>query len=190
MNRIHDRWSANLAVAAALTVIVIAAGCSTSSLKELSFFRDGSAETEKAKSKQDIAEEISAAFHGHDSATLAIWHESFEDAQDAAMRSGKPILADFTGGDWCHWCIKLEEDVFEKEKFKQWAKENVTLLELNFPRQSSAVKSQNKALARQYKVTGYPTVLLLTPEGEVLGKLGYGADVNKWVQSADDILSR
>ena len=63
-------------------------------------------------------------------APLSIWHDSYESAIEESQKTGKPILADFTGSDWCHWCVKLKTDVFETETFQNWAQDNVVLLEL------------------------------------------------------------
>ena len=122
-----------------------------------------------------------------------IWHDSFEAAKAASASSGKPILADFTGSDWCHWCIKLKEDVFETDEFQQWARQNVTLLELDYPRktpQDPGIKKQNAELSKKYNVRGYPTVLFLTSDGEVLGKLGHDKNPKAWISSAEAILAK
>lgn len=180
-------------VAIALVVAFsIFTGCTKSSLRNFPSFLGGSLnkpDDEKAR----IAEEVADALKDGDSAnpTLTIWHESFDDAKAAALESGKPILADFTGSDWCHWCVKLKEDVFEKDEFKKWARDNVILLELDYPKRSSQdpmIKQQNAKLAKEYNITGYPTVLLMTPEGKVLGKLGYSSEPSKWIESATSIL--
>ena len=164
-------------------LIIGTLGCTKSSLKEMSLFRGG----------KDLAAEKVARSADAVASTSLVWHDSFETARAASAQSGKPILADFTGSDWCHWCIKLKDDVFEQEDFKAWASQNVTLLELDFPNdsvQSPAIKKQNAELAKKYNVRGYPTVLFLTEQGEVLGKLGYEKDPKTWIESAQKVLSR
>ena len=106
----------------------------------------------------------------------AKWFTSLSEAQAEARKSGKPILADFTGSDWCPWCIKLRAEVFNTKQFKDWAVKNVVLLEVDFPEhkpQSAATKQANEALADKYQVDGFPTVLFLTADGKVLGTSGY-----------------
>ena len=158
-------------------LVLGALGCTKSSLKDLSLFRSG----------KNIAVEKSAQSAA--APTPLVWHDSFDEAKAASAQSGKPILADFTGSDWCHWCIKLKEDVFEQEEFKDWARQNVTLLELDFPNDSTKVNQQNLALAKKYNVRGYPTVLFLTEQGEVLGKLGYEKDAQIWIDAAQKFLA-
>ena len=46
------------------------------------------------------------------------WLVDFEKAAELSIKSGKPILANFTGSDWCGWCIRLQKEVFITPKFK------------------------------------------------------------------------
>src|SRR4051812_4548295 len=62
------------------------------------------------------------------------WYTDLNKANEAATKTGKPLFAFFTGSDWCGWCRKLNADVFDKPGFKAWAKKNVVLLEVDFPR--------------------------------------------------------
>lgn len=121
------------------------------------------------------------------------WLTSLPQAQAEAKKSGKPILADFTGSDWCPWCIKLRTEVFNTKQFKDWAAKNVVLLELDFPRskpQDPATKKANQDLATKYKIEGFPTVLFLNADGKVLGTSGYQAGgPAPWTANAQKILS-
>ena len=104
------------------------------------------------------------------------WLTDFEKAKKAAKDKGIPIIADFSGSDWCGWCKKLDKEVFTKKEFLDYAKDNVVLLLVDFPRQkkqSAKVKKQNEKLAKQYNVRGFPTVLLLDADGKVLAETGY-----------------
>lgn len=116
--------------------------------------------------------------------TLTIWHDSFRAAQAAAKRKGKPVLTCFTGSDWCHWCVKLKEDIFDQEEFEQWASENVVLCELDYPRgtmQNPTIKAANAQLKSKYNIQGFPTVLIINEDGAVMAKSGYGKDVSEWI---------
>jgi thioredoxin-related protein len=120
------------------------------------------------------------------------WFASLSEAQAEARKSSKPILADFTGSDWCPWCIRLRSEVFNTKQFKDWAAKNVVLLEVDFPqykRQDAATKKANAELAAKYKIKGFPTVLFLTVDGKVLGESGYepGGAVS-WTRNAQKIL--
>ena len=119
----------------------------------------------------------------------AVWLTDLEAAKKQAAEENKPILMFFTGSDWCGWCIKLHEDVLDKDEFQDFAKENVILLELDFPNsipQSDALKKQNKALGEKFKVTGYPTMVLVASDGEkeLDRTVGYSKDLVKSLKKA------
>lgn len=109
-------------------------------------------------------------------ATEAKWLTSYDEAVKLSKKTGKPILADFTGSDWCSWCKKLKAEVFTTPAFQTWAAKNVILLELDFPRTkplTSSLKQQNQKLAQKYGVRGFPTILFLKADGSVIGQSGY-----------------
>jgi protein disulfide-isomerase len=86
------------------------------------------------------------------------------------------IMLDFTGSDWCGWCIKLNKEVFSQPEFAKYAKDNLVLVEVDFPRakkQTEEMKKANQALQEKYKIEGYPTIIVLNSEGEKIGETGY-----------------
>jgi len=105
------------------------------------------------------------------------WKTDFEKASAKAKAEGKYILIDFSGSDWCGWCVKLDKEVFSKKAFRAYADENLVLMLADFPRnksnQSEAVQKQNKALAEKFGVQGFPTVYILDPNGTPIDKTGY-----------------
>lgn len=100
------------------------------------------------------------------------WLTDWEAAKAKAKADKKPILINLTGSDWCGWCIKLEKEVFSQKAFKDFAAENLILMEADFPKKKelpAELKKQNAALEKEYLAGGgYPTVYLLDAEG---GKL-------------------
>lgn len=106
----------------------------------------------------------------------ADWFTNYDQALSKAQTTNKPILVDFTGSDWCPWCMKLKSEVFSKPEFQSWAKDNVILLEIDFPRnipQDDATKAANAALAQKFNIQGYPTVVILNPDGSEKARTGY-----------------
>jgi len=104
------------------------------------------------------------------------WETDFAKASELAKKDGKHMLLDFTGSDWCGWCMKLDKEVFKKTEFKDYAKQSLVLVQLDFPHQkqlSKKVKEQNAKLAAKYQIKGYPSIIILSPEGELVGQTGY-----------------
>jgi thioredoxin-related protein len=105
-----------------------------------------------------------------------VWETDYAKALKLAKESNKTVLLDFTGSDWCGWCIKLDKEVFSQGQFKEYAKDNLVLVKLDFPRRIQlpvATVKQNKDLAAQYKIEGYPTIIVLNSSGKQVGQLGY-----------------
>lgn len=116
------------------------------------------------------------------------WNNNAEEAFNNSKTKGTPILLNFTGSDWCVWCKKIKREIFDTPEFKEWVKKNnVELLELDFPRrltQSSVLKSQNASLAKEMGVRGYPTIIIIA-DGKAV-KTGYVAGGPKnWIKSVE-----
>jgi disulfide reductase len=104
------------------------------------------------------------------------WLTNLEDAMNEAKVTNRYIFVDFTGSDWCGWCFKLDEEVFEKEAFIDYAKDNLIMLKLDYPKsikQTPEVKKYNNEMAMKYKIQGFPTILMLDKNGEEIAKTGY-----------------
>jgi protein disulfide-isomerase len=122
------------------------------------------------------------------------WKDDIAAAKVTAAAQKKPILLDFTGSDWCGWCMKLDKEVFDKKEFKDYAKANLILVTVDFPhnvKQSKKLIEQNEALGKQYKVEGYPSIILIDAEGKVLGQTGYEeGGAAKYVESLKALLEK
>lgn len=110
-------------------------------------------------------------------ATPEGWLENFDTALATAKKEKKLVLANFTGSDWCPWCKVLANEVFSKQEFKDYAKTNLVLVEIDFPKnksQSDETKKNNRALLEKYKVDGFPTLIIFNAEGKELDRfVGY-----------------
>ena len=104
------------------------------------------------------------------------WLTDYEQAKKQAKETHKLLLIDFTGSDWCGWCIRLRKEVFSKPEFQEYARKNLILMEVDFPmrkEQTKDLRMQNQNLAEQYNVAGFPTIVVLNGEGKQVGQLGY-----------------
>jgi len=122
------------------------------------------------------------------------WISGWKDAAAQASSTKRPILADFTGSDWCVWCIKLKHEVFDTPEFAAWAKRSVVLMVVDFPQTRTLPdqqKQENQGLAERYQVDGLPTVLLLAANGTEIGRLGYQDGGPKaWIAAAEAIIAK
>jgi protein disulfide-isomerase len=130
------------------------------------------------------------------------WLVDLSEAYEASQKEGKPIMANFTGSDWCGWCKKLTRTVFSQEEFQQWADENVILLELDFPKRKqipTKYRQQNASLQQAFKVRGFPTIWVFNLEKdpetgkfniEALGKTGYKNTVGEFTGEVEQMLAK
>ena len=104
------------------------------------------------------------------------WTEDVAAARAKAKETGKYILINFSGSDWCGWCKKLNKEVFLQDDFLNYASKNLILLNADFPKfkkQHEKIKGQNETLLKTYGVRGFPTVIIVSPTGELAGQTGY-----------------
>ena len=128
------------------------------------------------------------------------WQTDINKAMEISKKSKKPIMLFFTGSDWCGWCIRLQKEVLKTPEFAKWAKDNVVLVELDFPRrtpQQPEIQKQNMELQQALGVRGYPTVWFVNAtkkDGKInleqLGSTGYVAGgPTPWLEGANKILA-
>lgn len=127
------------------------------------------------------------------------WYTDVREAITVSNKEQKPMLMFFTGSDWCGWCIRLQNEVLKTPEFTKWAKENVILVELDYPRrtpQTPEIKNQNNELQQAFGIQGFPTVYFTSAEskdGKVnfkgLGQTGYVAGgPSAWLTVAEGIV--
>lgn len=122
------------------------------------------------------------------------WSSDFAASQKKAADEDKVILVDFTGSDWCSWCIKLNEEVFDHDAFKNGVKDKFVLVELDYPRDKSKLseetQKQNEELQKKFSVSGFPTILLLDSEGKPFARTGYQAGgPEKYLTHLDELVA-
>ena len=111
-------------------------------------------------------------------AAEGVWMTDLAKAQAKAKAEKKMVLMDFTGSDWCPPCKALHKNVLSTPEFLDYARENLVLVTVDFPRnkpQSSELKKANEELAQRFAVESYPTIIVLDSNGKKLSKeSGYG----------------
>ncbi len=106
-------------------------------------------------------------------AFAAEWMTDLEAARAKAATENKAVLVDFTGSDWCGWCIKLRQEVFDTPAFDAYAKDKFVLVEIDLPRTPGKLSKEqlgkNQQLCEQYGIEGFPTIIVMNPQGAILG---------------------
>ena len=130
-----------------------------------------------------------------------VWETNVTKAMAISNETKKPLLLFFTGSDWCGWCIRLQKEVLKTPEFAAWAKDNVVLVELDYPRrapQAPEIKKQNEELQQAFGIQGFPTIVFTTAvlkEGKVnfsgIGSTGYVAGgPAAWLAVANGFLKK
>ena len=126
--------------------------------------------------KQILIAAVLAAYWQSEAAE-PVWLTDLPIAEARARAENKLVLVDFTGSDWCGWCIKFKYETLSTQKFADYAKKNLVLVELDFPRrkaQDPAQKAANQKLKDKYQVRSFPTLLVLKASGkEAWRQVGY-----------------
>lgn len=119
------------------------------------------------------------------------WLTDIHPALDKAAAEHKLVMLDFTGSDWCGWCKKLKAEVFDQPEFKDFAKENLICVEVDFPRMKQLSADQqeaNNSLARTYGIRGYPTIIIVDSMARKVGQSGYVAGgPKKFIETLEHI---
>jgi len=150
---------------------------------------------------------IGKSVHAQEVKDGLTWYTDVNKAAEVSNKTKKPIFGFFTGSDWCIWCHRMEANVFAKAGFKEWAKKNVILLELDFPRNKKlpdAIVQQNNGLQQAFQVQGYPTVWLFNMTKDpstnkmgiaAIGSLNYpqsepGKEEMAFLKNANEVLAK
>ncbi len=121
-----------------------------------------------------------------DGSTSKLWLNNIEEAMVIAKKKDLDILIDFTGSDWCGWCMKLDSEVFSKQYFIDNVGKHFVLVKLDFPRRKPLSQEQtqyNRKWAMEFGVQGFPTIILTDKNLKKFAKTGYlGVDEKKYLE--------
>lgn len=131
------------------------------------------------------------------SETSSGWITDFKKAEDEAKANHKLVFVNFTGSDWCGYCIQLDRAIFSQPQFKDYAKKNLVLLEIDFPSQRGTrwkaqpldLKRQNMELAQRFEVEAFPTLVVLDGQGKTLWRYEgyYMGGLNAFLAELDKV---
>ena len=124
-------------------------------------------------------------------ATPEGWTSDFEAAKKLAAKENKCLYVLFTGSDWCPYCVKLNKNVLSKDKFKKFAKDNLVLVYIDFPKNSKADNPEaNEKLAKQYDVDGFPTAKVMTPDGKVVTEIVGAQSADNYIRQLTSAMAK
>lgn len=120
------------------------------------------------------------------------WTTDLDAARTRAAAEGKSVLVDFTGSDWCGYCIQLKRNVFDTPEFEAYAKDKFLFVEVDVPqdikRIGQELYNKNQQLCKQYKISGFPTIMVMSPEGYVIGGFVGGSNMARTKDSLNAAL--
>ena len=125
-------------------------------------------------------------------AAEARWYFDLPEAQALAKKENKLVFIDFTGSDWCGWCVKLKKEVFVTPEFNEYARTNLILVEIDLPRFKPLSLEQleiNGRIQEKYHADGFPTLVVLDTAGQELWRLsGYASlPIPEWLKMLDGL---
>lgn len=120
------------------------------------------------------------------------WETNVETAIELAKAEGKSVMLEFTGSDWCPPCIMMQKKVFSKKEFVDTASEDFILVHLDFPKGDPELKKKNDPYAKEYKIEGFPTIVLLDSEGKEFNRFFASEypEVDSFLANLDDSLEK
>jgi hypothetical protein len=112
------------------------------------------------------------------------WESSESIAKRRATRESRALLIWFTDSAQSPMCKALSQELFSTPDFEKWAAENLVRLKLDSnvkiedpdigldDKESLRIDMQNHVakLKKQYRVLGHPSVIMIGPSGEVIGR--------------------
>jgi thioredoxin-related protein len=99
------------------------------------------------------------AHHNHSAPEGVFDHKTVEEAWKVAIEKKKPLLVMFTSNN-CTFCKKMVHDTYSNQRVKELLKGRTESV--------MAHSDDYAALIKKLGIRGYPSSLLISPEGEVL----------------------
>jgi hypothetical protein len=112
------------------------------------------------------------------------WEDSESRARKRSMREGKPLLIWFTDSRSSPMCKALAQELFNDPAFNKWAEEHLIRLKVDsYARVTDEsislddketklieIRAYAERLKKQYKILGHPNLVLVHPDGSVIGQ--------------------
>lgn len=98
--------------------------------------------------------------------------EDFDAVLEAAKKDGKKIILQFSGNEWCPPCQMLDKFIVNTKEFAKYANEKLHMVVADFTRygepHNKKFAKRYKELAEKYNLRGFPTLIIMSPNGVVI----------------------
>lgn len=97
---------------------------------------------------------------------------SLKEAQTKASESGKKVLI-YAEAEWCGYCKRMNKNVFPQRTVRDSLKKYFHPVRIDIDSTKKEVFNDEEftqqMLARKFRVTGTPTMIFVSSDGEILG---------------------
>lgn len=111
------------------------------------------------------------------------WEEgTLNQALKKAKESGKELVFLDCYATWCGPCQYMAKSVFTTKEAGEYFNKKFVNIKIDME------KGEGINLARQFKIQGYPTFIILNSNGKELGRIVGGAQIEQFIQKVEDVL--
>lgn len=114
-------------------------------------------------------------------ASKIVWSNNYSQTLKSAGAKKKWVLVDVYT-DWCHWCKKLDADVYDEPKAAKFINASFVCMKAN------AEQGDGQMVAQKFGVRGFPCTLVLAPDGKLKGQIGGYHAPGEFCQMLSDIV--
>jgi len=111
------------------------------------------------------------------------WVKNYDDALKQARQQKKSVVLDMSAS-WCGFCRRMAREVYPSQEFIDYSSRHV------FMRIFTDTDPQGEQLAEKYGIAGFPTILVLDPNGKELGRVVGFRPSARLIQELQEITQR
>lgn len=112
------------------------------------------------------------------------WEEgTLNQALKKAKESGKELVFLDCYATWCGPCQYMAKSVFTTKEAGDYFNKKFVNIKIDME------KGEGINLARQFKIQGYPTFIILNSNGKELGRIVGGAQTEQFIQKIEGVLA-